>query len=661
MNANETKFQPIVEGTKQYIVPLFQRPYSWKKENWEVLWDDLVWLCDNNEPSSHFIGSIVTMPANTVPEGISKFLLIDGQQRLTTIFILLSMIRDQATSETNDELAEEINQTMLINPFKQGFDFFKLLPTQSDRDIFQSIIKKEGVEGNSRIAECYRFFERKLKTNVVELSALRTVITNRLSVVSIVLGAEDNPHLVFESLNAKGLPLTQSDLIRNYFFMRIHPDQQDEIYAKYWKPMQDGLEENLTEFIRHYLMSTGTIIKQSDVYFVLKARIGANDPIPVLEEIFNYSKYYQRLIQPQLETNLSLREALIRMNRLEITTGYPFLLNCYHDFENERLTADQFTRILHLLENYLIRRFVCNYPTNQINRSFPGMYEQSLTLSPDLVEGVRQFLVPRGYPKDIEFRSRLTESKLYGAGDRLRKTKLILDTLEESFGHKEAADLTSLTIEHIMPQTMTESWMTNLGEHWENTHELWLHTIGNLTLTAYNPELSNADFHKKKLILGSSNVELNKYFSNIDIWDQAGMEKRADILANTALNVWEYFGDEQVLTDASVTETARVTGTTPRTLTILGHTYLTNSWRDVLEKTVTTIADVEPEGFTKLLDAYPSYVNISDANFISSRQLDNGYFIETTLSANSIHRFCVQTIELVGLSKDDWLVETISY
>ena len=193
MKASETKFQPIIEGTKQYVVPLFQRPYSWEKKEWDVLWEDLVWLCENEEPTSHFIGSIVTMPTVSVPEGVSKFLLIDGQQRLTTIFVLLALLRDVAKSKGGDDLAQEIEQTMLVNPFKKGGDYFKLLPTQIDRDAFKALVQTAETITDGRISQCYQFFERKLKQSNVEVAALNKVVSTRLSVVSIVLDHDDNP------------------------------------------------------------------------------------------------------------------------------------------------------------------------------------------------------------------------------------------------------------------------------------------------------------------------------------------------------------------------------------------------------------------------------------------------------------------------------------
>ena len=246
MQAGETKLQPMLEGTKQYLVPLFQRPYSWEAKEWKILWADLADLSDINDPRPHFMGSIVTMPTVSVPEGVSKYLLIDGQQRLTTIFVLLALLRDLAKINNQPQLAEEINNTLLVNPYKVGHDRFKLQPTQADREAFRAIIDSAPQpERISQVFAAYKFFEREMRKKPLDIERLKVVISKSLSAVSIVLDVNDNPHLVFEGLNAKGRPLTQADLIRNYFVMRVHVDAQEDVYRKFWRPMQESLGDSL--------------------------------------------------------------------------------------------------------------------------------------------------------------------------------------------------------------------------------------------------------------------------------------------------------------------------------------------------------------------------------------------------------------------------------
>ncbi len=305
MQASETKLQQILEGTRQYIVPLFQRPYSWKVPEWEALWDDILCLCEVDKARAHFMGSIVTMPTTSSPEQVSKYLLIDGQQRLTTIFILLSALRD-TVKHSEEELAKEINDTILVNPFKKknGSDYYKLQPTQVDRIVFHQIINSDSSVNKSGISECYDFFKKKIKkiSSSSELQKIKEVIGGSFSVVSVVLNADDDPYLVFESLNAKGRPLTQADLIRNYLFMRIPGEDQEPIHAEYWQPMQDLLGDNLTEFIRHYLTKSGSDVKKSEIYFEIKDRINESDARSYLKHLHIFFGILFKTFKPRTRT-----------------------------------------------------------------------------------------------------------------------------------------------------------------------------------------------------------------------------------------------------------------------------------------------------------------------------------------------------------------------
>lgn len=647
MKASETKIQPILEGTKQYVVPLFQRSYSWQKTEWEVLWDDIIELYEMENPRTHFLGSIVTMPTTSVPEGVMKYLLIDGQQRLTTLFIILTLIRDKSP-----QLAGEIEDTLLTNRYKQGIDHFKFLPTNVDREIFQGLIKKEKINDSHNIFKAYKFFERKLDKGNFNIEKIKDLIIHNLIVVSIVLDRDDNPHLVFESLNAKGRSLTQADLIRNYFLMKMHIDKQEEIYSTYWEPMQDSIGENLTEFIRHYLMKDGKQVKQSEVYFSLKEEVEDKNPLEYLNNLLNYSRYYEKLIDPEKENDPDIKRMLKRLNRLEVTTAYPFLLNIFREYEENSLTKEKLIEILKTLENFIIRRFVCNIPTNQLNKIFPPLYSQAKKLQGDLLSNIRQILQGKDYPKDAEFKARLIDTKLYGGGDRQVKAKLILESIEESFHHKEQVSFDDLSIEHIMPQTLSEWWQKHLGEDWGITHELLLHTIGNLTLTAYNAELSNADFNTKKQYLANSHLEMNKYFTEITSWRKEDIEKRAQKLAETALSIWPYFGDGNI-----TYYNDDITGTKPRKLYILGQEFEVESWRDVMEKTINCIIELEPEKFEEIIRQFPRFVGRNKNQFREVRKLSNGAFIEVNLSAKDINRFCHNLIETLELTLEDWKVE----
>jgi uncharacterized protein with ParB-like and HNH nuclease domain len=666
MQASETKLQEIIEGTKQYLIPLFQRPYSWQKSEWQVLWDDIIELYHSENPHPHFMGSIVTMQTDSLPEGVTKYLLIDGQQRLTTIFIVLAVLRDKAKELEQSKTAKAIHNKFLANTYDEddeGFDYYKLQPTQVDREAFHKIIKSEfDFEQQNNINSCYIFFQKKIRQDKnLDISKITDIICKSLLLVSILLGKDDNPYLVFESLNAKGRPLTQADLIRNYFFMQINPNQQDNIYQKYWLPMQNILSSNLTEFIRHYLTKSGVIVNQNEVYFKLKNRINRinqSDAISCLQDIFTFSQYYAKFLDPNLEENSKVRKYLQRINRLDMATVYPFLLNCYHDWKQRKLTETEFIEVLKIIENYILRRFVCNIQTQGLNRIFAGLYSKIIKEAnlgeANFIERLKLALQTQNYPKDKDFKARLMTIQLYGR-NRSDKARLILESLEESFQHKEQVLFNNLTIEHIMPQTLNNWWKNHLGEDYELTYELLLHSLGNLTLTAYNSELSNSEFTVKKDEFSNSHLELNKYFNNIHAWRREDIEKRAEFLADIGLKIWNYFGNESVKTSSNNS----VQGSRPKLLRMFDAEYSVKSWRDVLETTLNIIADLEQEKFQDILDQFPRFIGWDAKNFRSTRQLKNGVFIEVSLSAKDINTFCQKAIEMTELSLDDWDVETI--
>ena len=654
VEANETKLQTLIEGTKQFVVPLFQRSYSWDKKEWNALWDDLIELSEMPNPRTHFIGSIVSLPTTSVPEGVSKFLLIDGQQRLTTIFIILALLKDMANENGETEFAEETKNTLLVNQYKKGLDYYKLLPTQVDREDFIGLIQNKTQEDESQINKAYNFFERKLSRCKIEKQTLKQIIINYFSIVSIVLNKDDNPYLVFESLNAKGKPLTSADLIRNYLFMRIHVDKQQSVYDELWNPMEETLDSNLPEFIRHYLMHEGADIKQNDIYYYLKEKVEYSDTIEYLKDLFKFSSYYKKLINPNLEGNNQIKKYLDRLNKIEVTTAYPLLLNLYNKLDKHIISESDFVTMLRIIENYLIRLFVCGHATNQLNKVFPVVISQlDKKYQDNYIEGLKAILQTKGYPRDIEFKKRITDSKLYGAGNRNTKTKLILESIEEHFGHKELVAFGDLTIEHIMPQKFSDWWKSYYGEDWDSNQELYVHTIGNLTLTAYNQELSNSDYCTKKKFYAESHIELNEYFSTVDEWKPEDIEKRSEYLAKKMLEIWPYFGSEDIETQID-----DVTGKTPQSLYILGQDISVKSWRDVLVNTLDTIADLEPEKYEIIIREYANFLGIGRTKFRQSRPLKNGTLIEVNNSANRVQKFCNQIMETIDLSSEELNIET---
>ncbi|WP_432694336.1 DUF262 domain-containing protein [Priestia aryabhattai] len=653
MQAHETKIQPIIEGTKQYLVPMFQRTYSWTLNECKQLWEDILDIEEYEDSKGHFIGSIVSMPVPSAPHEVQRYLLIDGQQRLTTIVIILAVIRDLARKE-DIRLSDEIHDTLLVNKYEEGESRLKLLPTQADRRSFEKLLLNTIENNNDNlIIQAYNYFKHQISKCDIDLRRLKTTLTNRLSLVSIVLASNDNPYLVFESLNAKGRPLTQSDLIRNFFFMRINQEQHNFIYNQYWKPMQEDLGESLTEFIRHFLMKNGKLVRKSDVYVTLKDTAENEDALKYIKDIHTYSSYYKTFIKPELEKDVSLREHMIRLNRIEATTSYPLLLNLYDLHYKNIINSRELNEVLDVLENYLIRRFVCELPTNELNKNFLSVCQKIDGYGYkgiEVVKEIKSALQNKGYPKDIEFKYNLVSTKLYGAGERSRKTKLILETIEDSYNHKEKINFNNLSVEHVMPQTLNDSWKQELGTVWEGIHDQYLHSLGNLTLTAYNAEMSNATFLKKRSRLSNSHLELNKYFTGINEWNEHNIKERANILADKSLKIWGYFGSEEY-------ELKDVKGTSPRLIFFFSRWYEVNSWRDVWATTINKIIEKDESYFDILLEKFPNLVSKDKSAFRRHYTLDNKSYINVDFSARDIYRLCFRILEVLEIDKEEWSVE----
>ena len=656
MQAHENNLRKLLESnTQQYIVPLFQRFYVWEKPAWQRLWDDLTELLDEADAQhTHFLGSVVVIPAPATPGSLTPFVIIDGQQRLATLLILLTVLRDHARQAKNDGLATEIEETLLVNKFQKGDGHYKLRLSQTDRVAFQNLIDQRQAQIDHPLQQCYDFYDKKLLSPDFDVRTLLNAIADRLSVVTVTLAPHDNPYRVFESLNFKGHKLTESDLIRNYLFMGIPPDQQEKHYEKYWAPMQDALKDRLTDFVRHDLMRSGAVIKQSEVYITLKNRVPLAEVIPALKNLAIFARYYLKLLNPTQEPQVDLRAALIRLNRLEVTTVYPFLLNVYHDYTQQNLSAAAFIDILQILENYLIRRFVCGLPTNLLNKLFPGLYHQAQAQdAADLVQRLKQVLQTKSYPSDVQFRAKLPEATLYGHGQLEQKGRFILETLERSNRHKEQVNLDNLTIEHVMPQTLTPAWKAHLGDDWQNTHDLYRHTLGNLTLTGYNSELSNAPYTIKREKLAHSHLVLNAYFQNVEHWRQADIQQRAAVLTEQALKCWPYFGDAA----QSATGSSSVKWTKPESLTVLGVTVSVKYWPDVLCATLNALIAADSAHFPALLAKYPHKFTDNSQKFRNPKLLSNGYYVEAHGNSEALYGFCQKTVETLGLPPDAWAVK----
>lgn len=551
MKAGEVSFQQLLNGKIQYRVPLFQRTYNWTEEQWEKLWDDIIDIYMLDEARNHFIGAIVTLPIHDAPENAAKFILIDGQQRLTTLLLLLAVIGKVAEQKGLKSLVEQINEECLVNKYaNQKEERIKLLPTKRDRLPFQTVISMQAPDNNSQIGAAWRFFEKAiddgdLSGKPIELSRLKVRITDYLDLVSITLASGDSPHRIFESLNNTGMRLGASDLIRNYLFMRIPDEQkQQDTYDNSWFPMQEKLGGYLDGFFWRYLMKDGSLISWDETYSHMQELIEKGKKLEVsqipdfLSELSICSSYYSRLIWPgKYEQSPVLREQLSRLNAWEVEVAYPFLLNVFDALANGKTTENEVSSMLSMIESFVIRRVVCGIPTNRLRYIFANM--SSNTNVTNYAESSHEYLLKNEWPGDTEFHNKFQTFRLY-LPSRLARTRLILEALERSFGHKEAVELTdNITIEHIMPQTLNEQWQEMLGEQALVLHGEWLHTVGNLTLSGYNSDMGNLPFDEKKKVLSNSHIELNRDIVACGVWNGDKIKARAALLADRALIIWK--------------------------------------------------------------------------------------------------------------------------
>lgn len=550
MKASEVRFQQLLNGKIQYRVPLFQRTYSWQLEQWEKLWDDILGIYMADKPRNHFIGAVVTLPIQDAPERAAKYLLIDGQQRLTTLLLLLAVIRKKSELIGIKPLAEQISEECLINKYAVvEEERIKLLPTKRDKQPFWAAIST-GIPGDgSQINAAWHFFEKAIEDGdllgkAIELPKLKVRVTDYLDLVSITLDKDDSPHRIFESLNNTGMRLGASDLIRNYLFMHITDEwQQQSIYDSAWFPMQEGLGNDLDGFFWRYLMKDGILVRWEEIYSQMqivveeKRKLNVSQIPDFLRELGTFSSYYKRLIRPEKhEDSTILKECLARLNSWEVEVAYPFLLNVFDALANGEITEHEVAHILTMIESFVVRRAVCGVPTNRLRYILASMSPN--IKNENYVESCRDYLLRNEWPGDAEFREKFQFYRLYSG--RLARTRLILGALEHSFGHKESVELKdTITIEHVMPQTLNEQWRKMLGERAEEIHTQWLHTVGNLTLSGYNPDMGNKPFEEKKVILRDSHLELNRDIVACDVWDEGTLKIRAAMLADKALAIWK--------------------------------------------------------------------------------------------------------------------------
>ena len=623
MKAVEAKFINFLQKSPQFVIPIYQRTYSWTKKECKQLWDDILRAGKNEDVSAHFIGSIVYIEKGLYQISTqSSLLVIDGQQRLTTVMLLIeALARAIGDNEPIEGFsAEKLRNYYLINPFEKGERKYKLLLSQTDKDSLISKLDKNPPpkDHSIRIEENFSFFEEQLKENEIETVCKGLA---KLVIVDISLNRDhDNPQLIFESLNSTGRELSQADLIRNYVLMGLEPQLQKRLYEQYWRPMelefgQTGYSTNFDRFMRHYLtVKTGEIPKIREVYEEFKAyeqSPNQNDIEKLVSDLYKFAGYYCAMAF-LTEKDPELKTLFQDIKELKVDVAFPLLIELYDDYANEILSKDELVQAGRLIESYVFRRSICEIPTNSLNKTF-ATFARELKKDRYLESIQARFLLLPSYrifPRDEKFKQKIQLKDLYNFRNRSYWLRRL-----ENHERKERLAVHEYTIEHIMPQNkeLSKEWKKDLGPEWERIHNTYLHTIGNLTLTGYNPEYNDRSFHDKCTIEGGfaeSPIRLNKGLGDLLHWNEQTICDRATKLAEKAIEVWK-----QPHLDSNILE-AYEESESKTSYSIEDHERLVKGPMSTifqeLRKQVLAIDPCVTEEFLKLYVAYKAETNFVD-------------------------------------------------
>lgn len=565
MKAGEANLLEFLQckGKGQYIVPIFQRPYSWTLSECMQLWKDVTRIAEDKTSPAHFMGSVVYISEGLYrPTGIPELLLIDGQQRLATVTLLLAALRGHISEgNAGTELSrEKIDDYYLFNKYGQDGQKYRLVLTKGDNETLVSILENRELPRNhsTRLTENYKYFNSVISESELDPETVFEGL-GKLMIVDITLSKDyDDAQLIYESLNSTGLDLTQTDLIRNYILMNLDLERQSKLYNDYWYPMEQDFgggegADDINRFMRDYLtLKTGAIPNVDEVYVAFKDyawKLRTSDIESLVDDVRSFSKHFVRIAFARSDDE-EIKHLLTRIGELNVDVSFPFLMEAMDDRQNGRISREEFIEILKLVESYVFRRAICGIPTNSLNKTFAGLarlidkskYVESLKAAFILMDSYRRF------PKDVEFMQSLVTREVY----RLRGVEYLLGSLE-NYDRKEKINVSEFTVEHIMPQNpkLSNEWQNELGSDWQRVQTTYLHRIGNLTLTGYNPELSDRAFVEKRDMKGGfkdSPVRLNSSLRGLEHWNEGEIQKRSNELASLAAKIWSYplLPEEQV-------------------------------------------------------------------------------------------------------------------
>lgn len=663
-------------GGIQYVVPYFQRQYTWTERDWQLLLDDVVLLYsdkDSDDSTEHFMGSVVVVPGGSAGAA-PRYTVIDGQQRLITISLLLKSLDAVGHNELGDKQPYLVS--FLKNTLEKSTNLLKVLPSEKnqDREAYDAILGNRGASDTaSAIPNAYDFFVRELRnlksTTTIDFEHMFDTITKHLMFIRIETISSEKPYRIFESLNARGVPLTQGDLIRNYVAMRLpDPADQDEVFKGSWGSIDGLLNDSiragksglgeLTAFIRHYLATiSGVLYDERNVYqefrnYAERNAEGTKQFKDLISRLAQYAEYYDRLLRPEHEPQKATASLLASLELFDQSASYPFLLQAYGSMAEGKITRQQFNDMVEQLEDYFVRRFLCGYPTNYTTKQLPQVWLEVADQG-DPVAALQVALGKRKCPTDQDLAEEITHEQLYQTTMATPRIGHVLLAVSHHVATDVDADpILSPTIEHIMPQTLSQEWRTALGQDAEAIQSRFGDTLANLTLVpqGWNSQLSNKPFTEKRAKLVESKLPLNcDYFSQAgDSWGVNEILQRGQWLAEVLASVYPEFPQ-------STEPSTSTSGMSPRGLRLDGKLIPVSSWRDITLQTVLCIA--EHGGFEKVRSAAPQYFRREDelpAWPPRWRRLPNGWRLYTNFSGKGTVRFCGHMLSTAGLASVEW-------
>lgn len=555
MDIEKGSIYNLLNGQCQYIIPVYQRKYSWLADvQCARLWEDIVRM-EKGHKKHHFVGSIVSIAEKKALMGVQKQLIIDGQQRMTTLSILMIALRDYLKETTSEEEYEDnITDLLLKNPKRKGEDAYKMLLTDTDKEIMIKLVDglKISESEDSQIYTNYLYFKKKVSEGVLTPVQIFNSIS-KLDIVGIILDKEqgDEPQLIFESLNSTGMDLSKSDLIRNFILMGLDNEEQIKIYNNYWKPFEGyfknpDVPERMDRFFRDYLvMKKGSYVNFAYIYDVFKDYASNSEFSKIedlAEDVMIYGDLYTNITSDNKtlpESQKALEPIFEEIRSLRMEVAYPFLIKVYMDYFREEITLDVFVEILKMTIAYVVRRAICDIPTNSMQKTFATMknnikkddYLNSIKATFYFLDSYKIF------PNNDMFKAALYSRNMYS----LRISKYVFVKLENE-GNKEPISFSGYTIEHILPQNkdMRDEWKHALGENYAEIQAKYIHSLGNLTLTRYNSEMGDKPFAEKLEVYKESAMHtLNKYVVQQSTWNEQTILARTEILANCACEAWK--------------------------------------------------------------------------------------------------------------------------